>query len=51
MAYRIAGTTNEDTDLLNLIRDLAWQERASVTKTIRDAFTLLLAQQNEAGPR
>lgn len=39
MAYRITGTTDEDTELLNLIRNLAWQKRLSVSQVIRDAFT------------
>lgn len=38
MAYRITGTTDEDTVILDAIRDLAWHERVSVSQIMREAF-------------
>lgn len=38
MAYNIAGTTDEDRELLTAIRDLAWRERTKVSEVIRRAF-------------
>ena len=38
MAFRITATTDTDTELLTLIRDLAWKERKDVSEIIRESF-------------
>lgn len=43
MAYRITPTTESDADLLNRVRDRAWQERKDVSEVVREAFTQRLA--------
>lgn len=47
MAFRISATTPVDSDLLAAIRDLAWQERRSVSDVIRSAFDKELQEGSE----
>jgi hypothetical protein len=43
MSYRISATNDEDGELLDAIRDRAWQERKEVSEVIREAFRARLA--------
>lgn len=38
MAYRISATTEKDKQLLDAIREMAWQQRIDVSQLMREAF-------------
>lgn len=40
MAFRISATTESDSTLLVMIRDIAWRERKDVSEVIREAFLI-----------